>query len=354
MLSQELNASAGRDCGLRDQKCVDVIIAAWNCEKTIERAVASALAQNEVHRVIVVDDASTDGTKDRVHAADDGSGRLTVFEFPENRGPAAARNKALSLCQAPWIAVLDGDDYFLPGRFSRLLALADDWDFIADNLLQISEDHAQVDVLLPAGGKEPFEPYRCDFETFIRGNISRPGCDRKELGFLQPLMRRVFLMENALRYDENLRFGEDYAFCAHALALGARFLVIPALGYAAVIQSRSLSNSASKTHFERLRNIDLVLGALDRLTVTERAAVKAHSRSVEAIIQWLEVIEAVKDRSAVRFLIAYGRSFHTAKYISARLSEQIVQRFYGKIKRMVQFAGVGGTVDGIPVTWVEP
>ena len=333
----------------RSDSCVDVIIAAWNCEHTIGRAVASALAQIEVHAVIVVDDASSDNTGERAYDADDGSGRLTVFRFPENMGPAAARNKALSLCKAPWVAILDGDDYLLPGRFSRLLAKAEGWDFVADNLLQVPEDHGYAEVLLSASGKKRLKPYRCDFETFIRGNISRPGRDRKELGFLQPLIRRSFLVKHGLRYDESIRLGEDYAFCAHALACGARFLVVPVLGYVAVVRGNSLSSSASKKHFERLRDIDLALEEFDRLTEPERAAVRAHYRSVDSIVQWMEVIEAIKDRNAVHFWAAYTRSLSAARYISARLCVQIVKRSFWRISQVLPAAGITGGTNWIPV-----
>ncbi len=323
---------AGRETG---QSCVDVVIAAWNCENTIGRAVASALMQAEVRTVIVVDDASADKTVECAYAADDGSARLTVLRSSENQGPAAARNKALAACEAPWVAVLDGDDYFLPERFSRMLALAEGWDFVADNHLQIYEDHVHVDVLLPTLAGDPFKPWQLSFETFVLGNISKPGRDRKELGFLQPFMRRDFLLEHGLRYNEELRIGEDYALYAHALAAGARFLVTPALGYVAVLRRDSLSSSSSKKHFERLRDADLDIKALAQLTTAERAAVSAHYRSVDAIVRWMEVIEAVKDRNASRFWAAYSRSPYTAKHISAKLWEQLIKRSLKRIKRIV-------------------
>jgi succinoglycan biosynthesis protein ExoU len=336
------------------QLCVDVIIAAWNCENTIGCAVASALMQTEVRTVIVVDDASTDKTAERAQAASDGSGRLTVLRSLENRGPAVARNKALVACKAPWVAVLDSDDYFLPGRFSRMLPLAEGWDFVADNLLQIYEDHVHVDVLLPTVASDPFKPWQCNLETFVLGNISRPGRDRKELGFLQPLMRRDFLLKHGLRYNEQLRIGEDYALCAHALAAGARFLVTPALGYVAVLRRNSLSNSASKEHFELLGDTDLDIKALAQLTTGERAAVRAHYRSIDAIVQWMEVIEAVKDRSTIRFLAAYCRSLYAAKYISARLGEQIIERSLKRIRRIVPGNGLASGMQFVPARLVKP
>ncbi len=323
--ARELPAAAPG--GPEPARCVGVIIAAWNREDTIERAVASALAEPEVQSVIVVDDGSADETALRAHAADDGSNRLTVLRFPENKGPAAARNAALKECAAPWITILDGDDYLLPGRFSQLLALAQEWDFVADDILQVREDRIDVDAPLPmlaAGG--PFEPWQCNVQTFVLGNITKKGRNRKELGFFKPLIRRAFLDTHGLCYDEALRLGEDYALYASALAAGARFRIVPALGYVSVMRPGSLSGNHSKQDLERLRDFDLVLLARPELRAPERAAVKEHYRSVDARVQWLETIDAVKARDARRFFGAYCRSPKVARFISARLAEQLFLR----------------------------
>ncbi len=314
-------------------RCVDVVIAAWNREDTIGRAVASALAEPEVQSVLAVDDGSTDKTAESAKAADDGSNRLAVLRFAVNRGPSAARNAALAECAAPWITILDGDDYLLPGRFSRMLALAQEWDFIADDILQVGEDRVDIDTphpMLAASGA--FEPWKCGLETFVLGNITRAGRNRKELGFFKPLMRRAFLDRHCLRYDETLRLGEDYALYAKALAAGARFRVVPAHGYVSVMRQGSLSGNHSKQDLERLRDSDLALGALPQLQAAERAAIKEHYRSVDARAQWLEVIEAVKARSAGRIFAAYSRSPAVARFISARLAEQLFARTAKRLK----------------------
>jgi succinoglycan biosynthesis protein ExoU len=320
-------------------RCVDVIIAAWNREDTIRRAAASALAEPEVRSVVVVDDGSTDETALRAKSADDGGGRLVVVRLPKNGGPAAARNIALRECSAPWITILDGDDYLLPGRMRRLLDLSRDWDFVADDILQIRDDPGASEAprpMLAADGS--FEPWRCDFTTFVLGNIPKKGRDRKELGFFKPLMRRSFLDRRGLCYDDALRLGEDYALYARALAAGARFRIVPACGYVSVIRPGSLSGSHSKQDLERLRDFDLVLADLPGLAGAELAAVRAHYASVDARVRWLEAIEAVKAKSVRRFLGAWLRSPKTAMYVSARLAEQIAERI---VKQIEAFALIG-------------
>ena len=102
--------------------CVDVIIAVYNNANTIEKAVGSALSNPEVNRVIVVDDASTDETPSVVRSLRDKVGeRLAFLQLDSNAGPAVARNRGLGLSDAPWVGILDGDDYFLANRFAALL-----------------------------------------------------------------------------------------------------------------------------------------------------------------------------------------------------------------------------------------
>jgi glycosyltransferase involved in cell wall biosynthesis len=214
--------------------CVDVIIAAWNRPGTIERAILSALAQPEVRSVIVVDDCSTDDTRTRaLRIAAEHVKRVTVVGLSANSGPAAARNFGLKISTAPWIGILDADDFFLPGRIGTLLSEATELDFIADNIFQVKqgrEKERQVALLEGMDGA-----WNLDFQTFVLGNVSQWGSLRKELGFLKPLMRRSFLDCHELRYDESLRLGEDYALYSHALALRARFRVLPICGYVSAV-----------------------------------------------------------------------------------------------------------------------
>ena len=99
--------------------CVDVLIAARDREDTIERAVSSALGEGEVRAVIVVDDGSTDDTAARARRCDSDGKRVIVKCLPHSRGPAAARNSAIEISTAPWLAILDADDFFFRDESPR-------------------------------------------------------------------------------------------------------------------------------------------------------------------------------------------------------------------------------------------
>lgn len=312
--------------GVEQTRSVGVLIAAYRATDTIGLAVASALAEPEVGQVVVVDDASGDDTPAAALAVDDGSGRLTVLRQAVNQGPACARNRALAVLTTPWVCVLDSDDYFLPGRTARLLALTEDQDMVADALIKVAP-----------GAKAPApttdaRPERIDFETFVRGNVSRQGRDRQELGFIKPLMRTAFLRQHALTYDDSLRLGEDYAFYATALAHGARLLLTGSQGYVAVTRPDSLSGRHSEEDLRRLRDCDRDIAAIRPLSRAESAALAAHAASVDQRLQWRLLINAVKARDPVAMTATFT-SWPVARFLAARLIEQLWLRTLGRVTR---------------------
>jgi succinoglycan biosynthesis protein ExoU len=306
--------------------CADVLIAARDRADTIERAVLSALSQPEVDTVIVVDDGSTDDTSARAIKCAPYGKRLIVERLNFSAGPSAARNVAIEISKSPWLAILDGDDFILPGRIGKLLSLSADWDFVADDPLQISEDRVGHEAPTSMLSEASREPHRIDLEEFVRGNVARRGALRRELGFVKPLIRRSFLDRHGLRYDEELHLGEDYLLYACALAAGARFRLVQAAGYVSVMRADSLSARHSKQDLERLRDSDCKLMAITTLTLRERRALNAHYSSVDCRVQWLTVIEAFKSRRLLDFLAPFVRSPTVALYITTRLLEEFWRR----------------------------
>jgi succinoglycan biosynthesis protein ExoU len=302
---------------------VDVIVAAFDCAGTIERAVRSALAEPEVRRVFVVDDASRDDSTARMTALAERDARVVVHRLPVNQGPSAARNVALDLGAAPWIAPLDADDYFRPGRIAALLAAADGFDFVADDIIQIAPESTGV-----ASGRSLIgRAYsrRLDFAAFVAGNASGRG-RRRELGFLKPLIRRAFLDRHRLRYADELRLGEDYALYAQALALGARFIVLPACGYVAVVRPNSLSGLHSRSDLERLRDFDSQLAAAFNLRPADRRALRRHTLSLEARVRWLAVIDGFKARSPRAFCSPFAGPPQIVGFLMRELFAEGVRR----------------------------
>jgi succinoglycan biosynthesis protein ExoU len=313
---------------MRDRsRCVDVLIAVFNNANTVERAVRSALSNAHVNCVIVVDDGSIDDTPSVVRSLKDETGeRLVFLQLDRNEGPSVARNRGLELSDAPWIAILDGDDYFLPNRFAAMLDACEGADFIADDQVQVKEENA--DDAVPCGecliGHQAI--ITLDLATFVARNLSNRKRQRKELGFLKPIMRRSFLNLHQLRYDERLRLGEDFILYAKALAAGAVFKVVPFRTYVSVVRSGSISGSHSKRDLEQLRDSSKDLARLPQLAISERKLIREHSDSIDARVRWLDVIDAVKMRSVTAFVPPFFVRWTTFVFLLGQLWEQVVLR----------------------------
>jgi glycosyltransferase involved in cell wall biosynthesis len=97
---------------------ITAIIPVFNRASTVNRAIDSALAQHMEPagaslNVVVVDDGSSDGLSEALSGYGD---RVTLIRHDRNRGAAAARNSGVAAARGHYVAFLDSDDVWLPGK----------------------------------------------------------------------------------------------------------------------------------------------------------------------------------------------------------------------------------------------
>lgn len=96
---------------------ISVIIPSYNRIHTLIRAIDSVLGQDSpVDEIIVVDDGSNDGTAEQISRL---YPNLKLIQ-QSNRGVSAARNAGINQACHAWIAFLDSDDSWLPGKISQI------------------------------------------------------------------------------------------------------------------------------------------------------------------------------------------------------------------------------------------
>jgi succinoglycan biosynthesis protein ExoO/succinoglycan biosynthesis protein ExoU len=244
---------------------VSVLMAAFNAGRFVSAAVESALAQTEPDlEVIVADDASTDDTVDMVSRLAAEDSRVRLLRSGTNAGPASARNRALAAARGRWVALLDADDAYEPHRLATLLQAGERHgaDLVSDNLLLCPEDGS--DPCIPMLNTERLpNPKWMTPAALVNGTCGSRKEPRVSTGFLKPVIRRAFLEQHALRYDEGSRFGEDFLFYLACILAGARWWIIPDTLYRYTVREGSLTE---------------VQGAADlyRISVREAELLESH------------------------------------------------------------------------------
>lgn len=202
---------------------ISVVIPVYNAEEFVTQAVESALEQPQTGEVLLVEDGSSDESLsvcEKLAAAYENV-RLFRHRGGENRGAAASRNLGIRRARFRFIAFLDADDFYLPGRFT-----------VAEQILAAQEEVDGV-----------YEAIGCHFETeadealwdslgHSKLTTVRDGIDPEDLfKELSPLGRgghchlngltvRKDVAEKAGFLAEELVFGEDVSWVLRLAAVG--------------------------------------------------------------------------------------------------------------------------------------
>lgn len=174
-----------------DTRLVSIVITTHNRSGVLPRAIDSALAQTyPMIEVIVVNDGSTDDTDLVMARYLEMDSRVLYVRHERCRGGNAARNSGIRAARGYFIAGLDDDDEFLPGRVATLVeAHTDSFAFVSSRSMQVSI-HQSV--------KTVYFPY-VDASMLLWGNV---------IGN-QVLIRKSVICQAGL-FDENLVRHQDY------------------------------------------------------------------------------------------------------------------------------------------------
>jgi hypothetical protein len=205
---------------------VTVIMPVWNAKETVRAAARSILAQTWRNlELIIVDDASDDGTWPIVQEIARRDDRVKLRRNRINAGPYVSKNLALLDATGDWITGHDADDWAHPQRLELHLARAR-----AQNLT-VSLTH--MIRMRPDGRFCHFTP----ITTFSFDGVSRKAS-------ISCLFTRALLSKH-LGFWDTVRFGADSEMIARAEALlGAQFTTIRQIGMICLDHAASLTNHA--------------------------------------------------------------------------------------------------------------
>jgi CDP-glycerol glycerophosphotransferase len=94
--------------------------------------------------VLLVDDRSTDGSREYCSDLYDGNDRVRIIAQPENKGPGEARNRGIREARGQYIAFVDSDDQLRRDAFSNMLSAAEETDadvlHVAGMLIPVADE----------------------------------------------------------------------------------------------------------------------------------------------------------------------------------------------------------------------
>lgn len=194
---------------------ISVVIPVYNVEKYIKDCLTSVLEQEyRDFELILVDDGSKDGSMHIVESLLSGASDMQYRIIrTENRGVSSARNTGLRAAVGDYVVMVDADDILSRG-------------FLSDYVRMIRDD-AEADIyssgftIVATDGVKRSAPRDANAETakFAPEEAQKVFFDRS-VKFLLPtlLFKRDFLTENALLFDEAVRYSEDVQFIWRCLA----------------------------------------------------------------------------------------------------------------------------------------
>ncbi len=283
------------------QPDVSFVIAAYNAADTITAAIQSAVGQKHVDlEILVVDDCSSDETRSIVAEIGGNDPRVKLISLERNAGPGAARNAGIEAATGRWIAVLDADDVIRPERTACMVSRAEAANaaIAVDNLDVVYLDDRPMDTMFPEDMLENMPVLT--LEQFIGSNVLFR--TTFNFGYMKPMFRRDFLNDNALRFREEIRIGEDYILLASALAAGGLCVIEPKPGYIYNIREGSISRVLEISHVEAMMKADRDFLSHYTLLPAAMDAQKARSRSLHLAFNFLTLVEDIKRRSILGVL----------------------------------------------------
>ncbi|MGH6877175.1 MAG: glycosyltransferase family 2 protein [Rhizomicrobium sp.] len=282
---------------------VSVLMANYNGARHLVEAIASVRNQTlQSWELIFVDDASQDGSAALAAEASQGDARVRLIAQSVNRGPAAARNRAIDAALGRWLAIFDSDDVMLRERLATLLARAsaDGAQIVADNLLLFSDEAQRPRPFLR--GARAKQARWIGLAEFIDSN--RLYSREPDLGYLKPFVDADLLRRSQIRYDARLRIGEDYDFLARLLARGPQLRLEPSALY---LYRRHRASTSWRLRHEHIRALldahERFLSGSYLLNSEELRALGRRRRSLQSMLLYDEVVDMLKSgryRQAVR------------------------------------------------------
>lgn len=288
---------------------VSVLIPAYNHEAYVAQAIQSVLVQTYPNlELIVIDDASTDGTWGVIQANQDP--RMQMLRHDTNQGSHATLNTGLAMASGEYLAILNSDDVFMPTRIEACLDVlaSGQADLVGTDIRLLDRAGNRVEAhwwLDAFNALKTVQKSQGDWvQTLLAGNVFMTTSNF--------VFRRAWLEQMGAFGD--WRYVPDYEWLLRGCAQGCRlaWLDEPLLNYR-LHESNTISESPLKANLECAALLRQYLPSLGADSARSQARLQALVSQWSRIEQYLIEIEdalrhhALVDREAELFALIRER-----------------------------------------------
>jgi len=235
---------------------ISVIMPVYNAEAYLEEAIDSVLCQSFSNfELLLINDGSTDRSKAIIESYVENE-KVRVIENGKNLGLIASLNKGIIAAKGEYLARMDADDVCLPGRFKT----------------QIEFMRANQDIVLTGGSVIcHFEDYKVNqYFPLDFNSIKAEALFNCPFSHPTVMVRRSYLVQNGLRYEEAFKYAEDYALWQKIIG-NAKACNMPLFFAKYRVLSTGQTGKAINNADERLKIIsDIQRIGLERLGIINR------------------------------------------------------------------------------------
>jgi glycosyltransferase involved in cell wall biosynthesis len=190
---------------------ISIVMPAYNAEKYIKEAIDSIIGQSFSNfECIIVDDGSTDSTRDIIRSYNDE--RIVLLENKHDY--IASLNLGMDAARGKYIARMDADDIMHPDRLKMQYSVMESEPSITvcgTWMQHIGERIPPGSIAVSANGLVEFPLLQ-----FLKGNF---------MFHPTAVIRRNFLIENKLHYEKNYIYAEDLKLWTEIAKLGGKFYI---------------------------------------------------------------------------------------------------------------------------------
>ena len=227
---------------MQNNELISVIIPLYNSQKFIGKCIESLL--NQTHKnceIIVIDDASTDGSLKVVQALAEKDQRIKVFSGEKYSGVSAVRNVGLSNAKGDYVCFVDSDDYVSKYFLQSLLNSLKDTgaDVSCVGVARVSErQRKNLDKCFN------LEKYKvATFNKVEAMELLFTGRKIRMNIWNKIFHKKFFEGENKILYNENVYHGEDVEFLYDVFSRVEKVAFVPMKYYAYTKRNGSLVHS---------------------------------------------------------------------------------------------------------------